>query len=160
MLRSPPLLPESSSNHPVWSTSNTSQFEAGFGPTDIPGSSSAGPSGTMLTSLPWKELLVTERSNSRGSIYSNTSSSDHDPNLINLDPHRIIPPGSHLTSRDSDNNGEAPKQYHQFDHNDLQQQQLSIPQSADYADGGEDSQHFACPVIGAQSENSVEIDYQ
>ncbi len=36
------------------------------------------PGGHFFGGLPWKDLLVSERSNSRGSIYSNSSSSDHD----------------------------------------------------------------------------------
>lgn len=42
------------------------------------GPTSTSNSGNFLASLPWKEILVNERSNSRGSIYS-TGSSDQEP---------------------------------------------------------------------------------
>ncbi|XP_059082432.1 single-minded homolog 1-like isoform X1 [Tigriopus californicus] len=67
------------------STTSEAEFASGSNPDPSQGPHlvNLGPhstsnSGTFLASLPWKEILVNERSNSRGSIYS-TGSSDQEP---------------------------------------------------------------------------------
>lgn len=90
---------------PLWSSANVFEAHpahsaASAGPSSG-GHGNNGGANMFFGNLPWKELLVNERSNSRGSIYS-SGSSEQDSNAVHH-------------SSDGKSSSNQPKTYHQFE---------------------------------------------